>query len=391
MWLTNLRVVLPDRVVEHGALHVVEGRIAEIVEGDARAGAGERMIDGWGLIALPGIIDLHGDMVEREIEPRPGALFPTEMAIHELDKRLAATGVTTAYAALSLWDVDRPEGVRGRQRVIETIHMLNRLRPVLLIDHAVHVRYEVSTPSSADLAAELLESREIQLLSLMDHTPGQGQYRNLERYIEYIARYRQVDRGVVERETVERMRRALDGAAAGWELARDLALTAAGIGVPIASHDDDTVEKVDLVARLGATICEFPVTLEAAQEAQQRGMHVVMGAPNVLRGSSHSGNLSAQEAIAAGLVDTLAADYYPAALLHAIFALTERGVLPLYKAAQLVSQNPADALGLHDRGRIAPGCQADVALVEASATPRVRGVLRGGTPIYWDALMAARS
>jgi alpha-D-ribose 1-methylphosphonate 5-triphosphate diphosphatase len=328
-------------------------------------------------------------MLEREIEPRPGSFFPIDMAIHELDKRLVAAGVTTAYAALSFWDVDRPESVRGEAMVQQVIRELGRLRPELLSDLRVHARFEVSTPKVAPLLAELLEAGQIQMLSLMDHTPGQGQYRNIEQYISFMAKWRRVDPSHVEEELRERLARAGD-LLERWAIARDIAALASDMGLPIASHDDDTLEKVDLVASLGATISEFPVTLEAAQEARRRNMHVIMGGPNALRGSSHSGNISAREAIDAGVVDALAADYHPATLVQAAFGLAASGALSMPAAVALVSAGPADALGLHDRGRIAEGLSADLALVEDGPRPRVRAAIRAGLPIYWDAAMAGR-
>jgi alpha-D-ribose 1-methylphosphonate 5-triphosphate diphosphatase len=388
MLLTNLRIVLPDAVIDGGSLLLDSGRIAGVYSGDAPSYGG-RKVNGAGLTAIPGIIDLHGDMLEREIEPRPGAFFPVDMAVHELDKRLAAAGVTTAYAALSFWDVDKPESVRGEAMVQQVIRELGRLRPELLTDLRIHARFEVSTPKVAPLLAELLEAGQIQMLSLMDHTPGQGQYRNIEQYISFMAKWRRVDPSHVEEELRERLARAGD-LMGRWAIARDIAALASDMGLPIASHDDDTLEKVDLVASLGATISEFPVTLEAAQEARRRNMHVIMGGPNALRGSSHSGNISAREAIDAGVVDALAADYHPATLVQAAFGLAAAGALSLPAAVALVSAGPADALGLHDRGRIVEGLSADLALVEDGPRPRVRAALRAGVPIYWDAAMAAR-
>lgn len=390
MLIHNLRIVLPDYTLEQGWLHLEEGRIAVIGEGDAPPAGGGLRVDGSGLTALPGIIDIHGDMLEREIEPRPNVHLPTDMALFELDKRLAASGVTTAYAALSFYETDQEDSVRSRAVVREMIATINQLRAALLVDCYVHARFEVSTPSIAPFLVEMLTAEQVHMVSLMDHTPGQGQYRNIEHYITFIAKWRRVDRAHVQEEVMRRLAEAHDPQS-NWELAREIVALAVDQGLPIASHDDDTLEKVDLVASLGATICEFPVTLEAAMEAQQRGMHVVMGAPNILRGGSHSGNLSAIEAVAAGVVDMLAADYYPAALLHSIFMLVDAGVLPLHVAARLVSQNPAAALGLHDRGSIAVGKSADLALVEAGGRPRVRATLRRGTPIYWDGVMAGRS
>jgi alpha-D-ribose 1-methylphosphonate 5-triphosphate diphosphatase len=237
---------------------------------------------------------------------------------------------------------------------------------------------------------EMLGTGEIRLISLMDHTPGQGQYRDLEKYVTSIAQWRGVDRSHIERELEDRLEQRKN-AGDDWALARDIAALAAQQGIPIASHDDDTREKIDLVASLGVSIAEFPVTLEAAQEARQRGLHIVMGAPNVLRGGSHSGNLNALEAVEAGLVDLLAADYAPVALLQAVFIIAERGLLPLHEAAKLVSQGPAEALGLHDRGRLEVGRRADIVLASTEGRPRVRATLREGRPIYWDATMAGRA
>jgi alpha-D-ribose 1-methylphosphonate 5-triphosphate diphosphatase len=388
MLLTNLRLVLPELVLERGALRIENGQIVEIVEGDA-ASRGQPMLNCGGLTALPGIIDMHGDMLERDLEPRPGTFFPTDMALHELDKRLAATGVTTAYAALSFWGMPDDDSARSERVVRDMITTTNRLRPSLLTDFFIHARCEVSTPHVIPVVTELLDAGQIHMLSLMDHTPGQGQYRNIERYVSSIAKWRRVDRAIIEAEVQERLRHAPDPAE-NWHLARDLVAMAVQRGLPIASHDDDTEAKVDLVASLGATMSEFPVTMEAANEARRRSMHVVMGAPNVLRGSSHSGNLSALEAIEAGVVDMLAADYYPAALLHSVFALVEKDILPLHTAAKLVSQNVAESLALNDRGSLAAGKSADLVLVETSGRARVRATFRRGHAIYADNMFTGR-
>ncbi|NWF80288.1 MAG: alpha-D-ribose 1-methylphosphonate 5-triphosphate diphosphatase [Chloroflexi bacterium] len=389
MLITNLRIVLADRVIERGWLALEGGTIARVAEGAAPATPG-RVVDGAGLIAIPGIIDLHGDMLEREVEPRPGAHFPLDVAIYELDKRLAAAGVTTAYAALAFWDHDDQEPVRRQALVCQLINEIHRLRDGLLTDLRVHARFEVSTPEVLPALGELLEAGKIELLSLMDHTPGQGQYRDIEHYIGFISKWRRVGREHVEAELRERLARA-GSVAERWALARDVAALAAELGLPIASHDDDTPEKIDLVASLGARVAEFPVTLAAAAEARSRGMHVVMGAPNALRGASHSGNLSAREALDAGLVDCLAADYHPATLLHAAFAWADAGVLSLVAAIRLISAGPAAALGLPRLGSIAPEMQADLCLVEPGARPRVRATLRAGRPIYWDQGMWGRA
>lgn len=389
MWLADLRAVLPDQVLEHASLRCAEGRIVEIVEGPPPFAGDTMVVDARGLTALPGMIDLHGDMLEREIEPRPGARFPVEMALLELDKRLAAAGVTTAYAAVSFHEGANRASLRNAERAHGIVTTIGALHDRLLIDMRAHARFEITHPQVVPILAQLLDAGQIHLVSLTDHTPGQGQYRDIESFIDRIAAWRKVSRDEVAAQTQARLLQA-QAEPPSWEIVQQITRLARDGAVAIASHDDDTPAKVELVRGLGATICEFPVSLEAAEAAHEHGMHIVMGAPNALRGGSHSGNLSALEAIDAGLVDVLAADYYPGALLFAIFVLANRGILPLHAAARLVSHNPARALGLHDRGALAPGLAADIVLVEPGACPRVRGTLRDGVPIYWDSFLAPR-
>jgi alpha-D-ribose 1-methylphosphonate 5-triphosphate diphosphatase len=332
---------------------------------------------------------MHGDMLEREIEPRPGTFFPIGMALFELDKRLAATGITTAYAALSFTEDDPFTFGRAPAVVRDIITHLDQFREELLIDWLVHARYEVSTPGIAPLVADTIDANQVHLLSLTDHTPGQGQYQNIEQYITTVAQWRNQDRAMIAAEFASGKHRQT-GPAENWTVAQEVIRLAAQRGIPIASHDDDGLDKVTFMRQIGATISEFPVTLAAAQAARQHGLHVVMGAPNVLRDGSHSGNLSARTALKAGVVDSLAADYYPASLLHAILLLAQHEVVPLHTAVNLVSRNPAAALGLHDRGSIRVGQRADLVLLEMAPRPRVRGTLRGGQPVYWDSQMAAR-
>jgi alpha-D-ribose 1-methylphosphonate 5-triphosphate diphosphatase len=266
------------------------------------------------------------------------------------------------------------------------------LHDTLLIDWKLHARFEVKNYHAGPVLKKLLSTRQVELLSLMDHTPGQGQYRNLERYIDTIAKWRKVPREFIEDVIRERIKSSQSTQPAG-DVVGEVTKVAAEYNIPVASHDDDTREKIDHISNYHVTMSEFPVTLEAAQESKSRGIWVVMGAPNLLLGGSHSGNLCAREAIEAGAVDLLAADYYPGALVQATFLLDFDGVLPLHEAARLTSYNPAVALGLHDRGSIEVGKLADLVLVEPSERrlgARVRGVLRRGVPIYWDKQMTCR-
>ncbi len=384
MWLSDFRLVLPDRVLERGSVRIQDGYIAEIVEGAVPCAD----LAGLGLTLFPGIVDLHGDMLEREIEPRPKAILPIDIALFELDKRLVATGVTTAYAAISFhWHTHIM--LRSEEWARQIIATVNRRRDSLLTDMRIHARFEVTNAEAGPVLTELLEAEQVHLISLMDHTPGQGQYRDIERYIHTMLEWRKRRSGIVvsEDELREYVRQA-QSRPKSWDVVSKVAHLATQRDIPLASHDDDTVEKVDFVAGLGTTISEFPVTLEAAQAAKARGMHIIMGAPNALLGRSNTNNLSALDGIRAGVVDILAADYHPAALLQSACRMAAQGILPLHEAVRLISLNPANAARLYDRGSIEVGKQADLVVVEIAETPRVHATLRRGAPVYWDGYLA---
>ncbi len=390
MWLSDLKLVLPDRVAEHGAVHIEDETIVEIVEGDAPA-ASAGVLSVPGMTAMPGIIDLHGDMLERDIEPRPGARFPTQLALYELDKRLAAAGITTAYAAISFaWSKD---DLRSQEKAQEIIGVINEQRHDLLVDFKVHARFEITNPDTGSLLRNLVEQGQVNLVSVMDHTPGQGQYKNVDRYVNFMSRWLGFDPDQIGDDILDRIKGSIIQKTAipsDWNIVRNVTEIALKYDIPVASHDDDTIEKVGKMADLGVTISEFPVTLEGAQEAKRRGMHVVMGAPNAYRGQSTSeGNLSARDAIKAGVVDVLSTDYFPAAPFHAALLLAVQGDMLLHESIKLISQIPADAMRLHDRGRLEAGLNADLVLYDNSANhPRVRATFRRGIPIFWDSTMA---
>jgi alpha-D-ribose 1-methylphosphonate 5-triphosphate diphosphatase len=389
MWLSDLRIVLPDRVLENGSILVQNGRIAEIIEGSAPDNAPSL----HGLIAIPGIIDLHGDMLERDVEPRPGARFPYELGLLELDKRLAASGITTAYAAISFaW---RKDDMRSQETATALINTIAECRNDTLVDFKVHARFEVTNPLTAPVLSALLRERKVDLVSIMDHTPGQGQYGDVDRYVRFMQQWLGVDMDVLEpgmqAKLAERIKqKMLENVAIprDWDIVRDVARIANEYHIPLASHDDDLPRKVTEQAEIGITISEFPINLESAQEAHRHNMWIIMGAPNAYRKQSTGNNLSALDAIKAGLVDVLATDYYPPAMLHAAFQIADEGIMPLHESIKLISQNPADAMRLADRGRIEVGRSADLVLVEPGQHHRVRATLRQGVPIYSDAHMA---
>lgn len=375
MWIADTRLALPDRVVPGGALRIEGGRIAEILEGPPRGPA----LDGAGLLLMPGLVDLHGDMIEKEVEPRPGAAFPLDVAIGELDARLAASGVTTAYAGLSFAE-GKAKHLRTEERARGVIEAVARLRPALRVDLRVHARFEVTNQRAEPVLRDLLARGLVGLVSLTDHTPGQGQFRDVEQYVRWQSHAYGEDPEKAAARARERM-----GVPPAWEVARGVTALAREQGLPIASHDDDTAEKVRLMHELGAGISEFPVTLEAAAEARRLGMTTLMGAPNALRNASMTGNATARSVMEAGLLDMLAADYHQGAMLPAVFGWAREGLLPLHEAVALVTRNPARAASLEDRGALAAGHRADLVLVDdAGPAPRARAVWRAGRLIHSD-------
>ena len=380
MWLSDFQIVLADRVIERGALRIADGMIAEISE----TPVADADIQGNGLMLLPGMIDMHGDMIEREIEPRPGVRMPMDMGLRDLDMKLATAGITTAYASLSF----APGSTYGHMRSYDFTSALIRAvvaaRPNLLIDHRVHARFEVTFPAALSVVKELVGEGAVDLVSLCDHTPGQGQYRDLDLQAANISKTKAISPEAAMEQLQQRIRERQETTGDMTETLRAITQYCALHGVPVASHDDDTVEKVTLMDQLGANISEFPVTLEAAQEAQRRGMLNAMGAPNALRGQSYSGNLSARDAHAAGLLDLLAADYHPSAMLPAVLVLAETDPDGLAGASRLTSLNPARALGLEDRGEIRVGLRADLAVASRVGVGQVHATFSRGRPVHAD-------
>lgn len=378
MWLSNFTLVLPGEIVSHGSVRVEDGVIAEIRDAPVAAAA----IDGGGRFLMPGFVDLHGDMIEREIAPRPNAMMPIDFGIHELDKKLAAAGVTTAYAAISF----ATESVYGHVRSLATtsavIEGINRLRNSLLIDHKVHARYEITNVGAAATLEKLLVADQVDMVSLTDHTPGQGQYNNIEAYVASISERRAITKEmaleIVQKRIAMREDPAIDAKL------REIVALSLQHKLSLASHDDDSAEKVAEMHDLGVTISEFPVTLPAAEEARRRGLWTLMGAPNALRGQSMSGNLSALDAAKAGLLSVIAADYHPAAFVPGIFKIADAMDNNLPAAVAMATSNAARSAGLLDRGEIALGQRADLVVVEKGDVHRIRATFRAGQFVYSD-------
>ncbi|WP_144634212.1 alpha-D-ribose 1-methylphosphonate 5-triphosphate diphosphatase [Bordetella genomosp. 13] len=363
-YLTRARIVMPDRVLERSALLIEDGRIAAIEPGAAPRGA--QVVDLDGQTLMPGLIDLHCDAIEKEAEPRARVQFPMDFAVAQVDRRNAAAGITTPYHALSF--ANNEWGVRNNQTAAQLARTIRGFRGQGLVDNRVHCRYEITDPQAMDVLESLLDEGVVDLLSVMDHSPGQGQFKTMEAYLQYMMGNHGMDRGQAEA-AAEAKLRAATGAGARVER---LVAHAQRAGVPTASHDDDSVHRIATMRNLGVTISEFPITLDTAKAAVSCGLATIMGAPNILRGGSQSGSMRAIDAIRAGVASCLCSDYQPSTLIGAVYLAVSQADLTLPQAVALVTANPAAACGLPDRGRIAQGLRADlVAVTQVAGMPMV--------------------
>lgn len=352
--LTHARIVLPDDVLENAALLIEDDRIAAIDPVNAQA---DHVVSLRGHTLMPGLIDLHCDAIEKEAEPRARVLFPLEFAVAQVDRRNAAAGITTPYHAVSF--ANREWGVRNNDTAAQVIRMLHAFKPHSLVDNRVHCRYEVTDPYAVPVLSELMDEGMVNLLSVMDHSPGQGQFKTLDAYLEYMMGNHGMSREQAE-EAARAKAQAQDGAVGRVE---HLLERARRHGIPTASHDDDSVHRIAAMRALGVAMSEFPITLDTAKAAVSCGLPTILGAPNVLRGQSQSGSMRAIDAIRAGVASCLCSDYQPSTLIAAAFVAARQASLTLPQAVALVTANPAQAAGLHDRGRIQAGLRADLAAV----------------------------
>lgn len=369
--INDARVVTPYGIRDRATVVLEEGYIAGVFDGRETT-AGPETLEAAGSYVLPGIVDLHTDAIERQAMPRPGAHLPAGMAFVEADRLLALSGIVTAFDSIAFMDA-HPRGV-GRAR--ELCGAVSSLREGALVRHELHTRCELPQRRSLEAVLDLLGGGGVGLVSVMDHTPGRGQFADLASYESF---YREV-RGANDEELVAALEETTRGGGLSLVGRFDkLARKAEEAETVLASHDDHTPEQVEAVAWRAGKISEFPVNLPAARRAKELGLSVCMGAPNVLRGCSASGNLSAKEGIQLGLVDALCSDYHAPSMLHAAFKLAMDGTLDLSTAVGLISAGPAQAADLHDRGEIREGALADLIVVrERRGLPEVLHVVVGG-------------
>jgi alpha-D-ribose 1-methylphosphonate 5-triphosphate diphosphatase len=371
---TNGRLVLADRVL-NGSLAVSDGHIAAIDPGrSAVAGA----IDLDGDLLIPGVIDLHTDNLERQVQPRPNARWPSRSAMIAHDAQCAAAGVTTVFDSFCVGDLGFEED--RKRTLVDGVRDMDALAAADLLksDHLLHLRCELPAFNMEAQLDPYAEHPRLRLVSVMDHSPGVGQWGDVSQYrailkrdglseteidlrLDQHAAIRARWRGPNKRIVLDRMR---------------------GRAITIASHDDRTEAEVAENFADGIGISEFPVSMTAALAARACGMGIIAGAPNIVRGGSHSGNVAAADMLRASVVDAFASDYVPASLIEAAFMAVEIADIALPRAIGLITDRPAQMAGLSGRGRIEVGLAADLVQVRMhDAMPIVRAVWRRGIRI----------
>jgi alpha-D-ribose 1-methylphosphonate 5-triphosphate diphosphatase len=374
MLLTNSRLVLADRMIERGWLAAAGGTIIEIGEGRAP----ERGEDLGGDLLLPGLVELHTDHLEAHYMPRPKVYWNAVSAVVSYDGQLATSGITTVLDSLRVWREEEVPEAGGEAETLAAAIATARGNGLLRAEHYLHLRCEVPMPSVVAEAGRLIGRDDVRLVSLMDHTPGQRQFRDPARLRTY---YRGKKGGMTddELEALFARRRAYASAYAAQNHRR-LVEMARRCSKPLASHDDTTADHVAQALDDGVSIAEFPTTEEAAEALHAAGVAVMMGAPNLVRGGSHSGNMATYDLAARGMLDILSSDYLPASLLIAALQLSETVPgMDLPRAMRTVTKTPAEAVGLADRGELIAGRRADLIQVHlAPCGPVVRRVWRSG-------------
>ena len=371
--LTNARLILPGEFI-HGTIILDGTTIADVQPGRSHAPGA---IDCEGDDIIPGIVDVHTDNLERQVQPRANARWPSRSAFLAHDAQCAAAGVTTVLDALCLGDLgfeqDRDQTFVDGVRDLTEMHATGLMKS----DHLLHLRCELPAEDMPRMLDTVADHPLVAMISVMDHSPGIGQYRDLARYIKMRVRQTNWDEAQVMRrieELREKRERVVPGHRA-WVLER-----VAARGLPVASHDDETAEQIAEHARLGIRISEFPVTMEAALAALALNVPVIVGAPNLVRGGSHSGNVSAMEIARAGALDTIASDYVPAGMIEAAYLCAP--VIGLAPAIASITANPARMCRMVDRGRLQAGLRADVVRVRHHAgLPFIRAVWREGARV----------
>lgn len=369
--LSNARIVLEDEIVD-GSLLIRDGKIADISEGTSAIGE-----DFEGDYLIPGLVELHTDHLEGHYSPRPGLRWNKTAAIQAHDAQIVTSGITTVFDCLRM-GADEDGGfehgeMRDMADAIQKAEQQGRLRA----EHLIHLRCEVSADNVLEHFVDFENDPYVRLVSLMDHAPGQRQFQTMDQYIFYY----QKKRGLSDEQFARFIEKRLGESERNSTPHRTaIAKVCKERGITVASHDDATLAHVDEAIENGVRLAEFPTSFDAAKASHEHGMSVLMGAPNIVRGKSHSGNIAARDLAERGVLDVLSSDYVPLSLLYAPFILADEvETISLPKAIAMVTATPARTVSLNDRGRIETGLRADLVRVfRDEGVPVTRSVWREG-------------
>ena len=379
--LINVNALLPDEGIVETSLRIEDGRITSLGNDVPHS---DVEIDCGGLLALPGIVDIHGDAFERQIMPRANVSFRLDVALHDTDRQMVANGITTAYHGVTYsWE----PGLRGRDNCVAMLEEVEALQPFFGCDTRIHLRYETFNVDAVDDITAWMGAGLIGIFAFNDHTPKIVQL--IEEGSPKIKR--DLDRSGLSLSEYSSLASSVHARAAEVPAAIEtLAAVARENRLPILSHDDTSPEMRRYYHALGCETAEFPMNEETAVAAMELGNNIVLGAPNVMRGGSHNGAVNAADMIEKKLCNILASDYYYPAPLNAAFKLVDDGVVDFEHAWNLISLNPARAAGLGDRGEIGVGMRADILLVDAKQTdfPRIIATMTEGKFVYQAATLS---
>lgn len=364
MIIINSSVITANEILEDYAVVINGDTIEKLLPmNEVNTENYDNVINAKGGYVSAGFIDIHSDYIEGIIAPRPTTIMDFNIGIKESERILSSHGITTMFHSLSIYkeDLFGHKPVRQPDNVNKLIHAIHRTHSEKhLIRHRMHARFELDSVEMMDKIKEHIEENRIHLLSFMDHTPGQGQYRDIENYRHTMKGYQdlsdeEINQQIENKKEMNRL--SVEEMEKMSELARSK-------GIAVASHDDDATEKIDFNESLNTSISEFPITMEVAKYAHGKGMYTLAGAPNIMLGGSHSGNLNAKDAIMEGCISILCSDYYPPAMLHSVFKLHREADYPLVEGFKLITLNPAKAVQMDDEiGSIEAGKKADINII----------------------------
>ncbi|OQX87111.1 MAG: alpha-D-ribose 1-methylphosphonate 5-triphosphate diphosphatase [Candidatus Omnitrophica bacterium 4484_70.2] len=378
--IINSKIVTP-KAVEDNKILLIEGeRILDICNGDKFLSDECEVVDAQGGYIIPGLIDIHCDALEFKLSPRPNVTIPHFLALSYYEKELLSCGITTQFHGVYWGDV--LEKHRSVKTSLEMIEKILEYRQAAILNHKIFIRFDIVNFEAKDKLFNLIKNRVVDLLSFQYHLPGQAQFKSFEAFKNYYTKVRGW-REEELREFVKKSHSFVFNLKEKKSLLREISQIAREFRIPLVSHDDDKKEKIRIMKDLGVKISEFPVNLEAALHTKENNMYVVVGAPNVVRGKSSCGNVSALYLIKEKAADIICSDYHLPSMLYAVVKLYQEGILKLPEAVNMVTLKPAEAVGLKDRGAILPGKIADIVIFKLrNNLPEVNKVFIKGRCVY---------